>query len=1124
MKRVAIFLIALATAVGASAQGRTDYFNVESPQVHPIEIATVAGHPFLVMVNTPDSSIEIWDTDESIPIANRFRLRVRVGLEPVSVRFHPGRSELYTANFLGDSVSRIALYAPTGPGSVGALVLQTTPVGDEPMDLAFHDEDDQGQQRQTLFVTHMMLDGFSWLDALTLEPLSSNLELAAASVQKGDIDGDGVPDALAIKQPRAVAVRDDCVYILGTMGGNDSKTPASAPTIFDFGLFTWDLQTGVRNDIAGLASSNFNLAFADDGDLYVVGHDALNETLLNEPTVAAAFTGFVESRVYQVLDPCGTPTIKSRDVNEFRLQQPIGGLSGQATGGLAQRMDIQPAIGRYGRDESLSLLTDAVVYEPAGGPRKLFFTAMGTDRVGVLEPTAAGSALNWQRSHVDLSLAGGADIAKEGPRGITLGHNVPGTDGASRLYVLNRLGNSFAILNPDLEVELENQPLDHDPRPQYIRVGQRFLYDGMLSQFGFVSCASCHMDARTDGLAWDLGTPEMPGAMIPPILRDFLGGNPGQPTFFPDDKERMVTQSLQGLLNFETEQTTQHLMTNAPYHWRADREDFVAFNEAFAGLLLNPTGEISTPDMESFEEFINSVHYPPNPRQPATRLLSGAIGLPNDEDSGSGAQRGLKVFHIVDSDGRSCNQCHALTEGSNNRMTENMGSGDPYNRTGAGGFDPQPIETAAMRGLFQKEARRVLDGDDDSFTREITGLEGLLHAGWRGSSDQNPMATINSFNETFFLDNFCGPPPLVPCQKLFDLNQFVIEMDWGPGPIIGSSHTATNAVLVSGSQAEADANLAIGAMEAQAELANASVVAHFSDRVGGRRGFWYDVASGGYNEELATGFASDVISTRTDLYNLLVGNFDRLTFTAVPLGNERRVAQMLSPAVTLEPLPSTATPSSLALEGMRANTAYRAISDQTLFAADFTNTPNDYDEAHGGVFNHTLRLFQHGLIAAATNFGFGSDIRHDAPRRLRVSGSDFRAGATLILRIHDDDTDPPIAPVTGRPWNHPVQPDMLTVRLPIHPTTETTSEGAPIWETAVELEPFMYYRLMLGGPYAPGVEEATNDIGPPFLIQEPFPNGSTTAMDADNFNWIWVEVENPDGATGVAGWQRLILD
>jgi hypothetical protein len=54
----------LAAASLLMAQGRTDYMNVESPQVHPIEVVRVAGHDFIVACNTRNSTIEIFDTDE----------------------------------------------------------------------------------------------------------------------------------------------------------------------------------------------------------------------------------------------------------------------------------------------------------------------------------------------------------------------------------------------------------------------------------------------------------------------------------------------------------------------------------------------------------------------------------------------------------------------------------------------------------------------------------------------------------------------------------------------------------------------------------------------------------------------------------------------------------------------------------------------------------------------------------------------------------------------------------------------------------------------------------------------------------------------------------------------------
>ena len=56
--RAALLLIAalLASALPAAGQGRTPYMNVESPQVHSVELAEVGGHTFLLVCNTPDNS------------------------------------------------------------------------------------------------------------------------------------------------------------------------------------------------------------------------------------------------------------------------------------------------------------------------------------------------------------------------------------------------------------------------------------------------------------------------------------------------------------------------------------------------------------------------------------------------------------------------------------------------------------------------------------------------------------------------------------------------------------------------------------------------------------------------------------------------------------------------------------------------------------------------------------------------------------------------------------------------------------------------------------------------------------------------------------------------------------
>ena len=239
------------------------------------------------------------------------------------------------------------------------------------------------------------------------------------------------------------------------------------------------------------------------------------------------------------------------------------------------------------KSEALSMLMDVVVF-PTGGVPKVFFTAFGNDRVGVIEPNPAlASPLLWPRRKIDLGPFQppvGAPNPLAGPRGLALKSANPAqpNDPGARLYVLNHLDASVATLNPVTETEVAGGDLKLavDPRPAHLIAGQRFLYDSNLSGNGMVSCSTCHHDARTDRLDWDLGTPGTAGLQIPQALIDSVGI-----THWPDDKGPLITQSLQGLLNFEVAPPDLFWTTNAPYHWRGDRADFTKFLPAFNSLL-----------------------------------------------------------------------------------------------------------------------------------------------------------------------------------------------------------------------------------------------------------------------------------------------------------------------------------------------------------------------------------------------------------------------------------------------------------------------------------------------------------------------------------------------------------
>src|SRR5262249_2856352 len=118
--------------------------------------------------------------------------------------------------------------------------------------------------------------------------------------------------------------------------------------------------------------------------------------------------------------------------------------------------------------------------------------------------------------------------------------------------------------------------------------------------------------------------------------------------------------------------------------------------------------------------------------------------------------------------GRSCVQCHSLPEGSNNRITF-VDDADPVS-----GAAIQPLETAALRGLSQKEAELQLnatDPDDPLFLPRLrTGDFGTGHRGDRGR-------TRNRFVNGADLDGLSAGP----------LSAFLREFDHGVAPIVGFS-------------------------------------------------------------------------------------------------------------------------------------------------------------------------------------------------------------------------------------------------------------------------------------------------------------------------------------------------
>lgn len=170
--------------------------------------------------------------------------------------------------------------------------------------------------------------------------------------------------------------------------------------------------------------------------------------------------------------------------------------------------------------------------------------------------------------------------------------------------------------------------LGHDPSPY--KAGREIFFDGHNSEKGNASCASCHIEGRTDLMVWNLSD-------------DLL-----------DDKGPMTTQILTGIAK------------SAPYHWRGERPELVDFNGAFEGLLGGEQLDTSPgAEFDQFRAYLDSLHSPANPLQDERRLLNASFGDVQANGRKGDAVRGQDLFFEFSNPGQpTCVACHQLPVGS----------------------------------------------------------------------------------------------------------------------------------------------------------------------------------------------------------------------------------------------------------------------------------------------------------------------------------------------------------------------------------------------------------------------------------------------------------------------------
>ncbi|HET6408157.1 MAG TPA: beta-propeller fold lactonase family protein [Chthoniobacteraceae bacterium] len=596
-------LFAFASAV-ADAQ---TFLHFEARQVHPIALTPDGTR--LLALNSTDGRLSVFDVSNPTNPTPVLIAEIPVGIEPVSVRARTN-DEVWVVNEVSDSVSIVSLSR--------AVVTNTLRVSDEPADVVF--------ANGKAYVTCARSNAIKVFDS------GSQAELATI--------------ALTGLYPRALAASADGtkVYAAFLLSGNrttaltaaqapaqPAPTNAALPAAPDTGLIVPASDprvpfTVLDNDVAEINTSNntvtryfagagtnlFDIAVQPGtGDLWIPNTEALNVTRF-EPVLRGHF---VDNRVTKIL-------VSAASAWPYDLNAGI-------SYAILPNPDAQ--------EIALAQPTSAV-FAPDGAD--LWVTAFGSDRIAKI----GTDGVVKERVDVRTPPVGGGDNGSRkmrGPRGLVW--NAAGT----WIYVLNKLSNTVSVVDPaELEVISEVSVGGYDPMPAAIKEGRGFLFDARLSGNGTMSCASCHIDADLDGIAWDLGDPG--GSMI-----TVMGTNAAAHQTTPIARE---IHPMKGPL---TTQTLRGMQAGAPFHWRGDRPTLQSFNPTFDKLMAG--SQIATADINAMSNYLLTLRHHPNPNRNLNNSLPTSF-------SGGNPIAGKTLFddHIKSH----CITCHAGAQGSNNNLDD----------------------------------------------------------------------------------------------------------------------------------------------------------------------------------------------------------------------------------------------------------------------------------------------------------------------------------------------------------------------------------------------------------------------------------------------------------------------
>jgi DNA-binding beta-propeller fold protein YncE len=895
---VGLVVAALLSSLVPAHRGAA-FVTFETGPVRPLAISP-DGRTLLAL-NTPDARLEVFTINGG---GTSHVASVAVGLEPVAVAARTN-AEVWVVNHLSDSVSIVDI------GSTPPRIVRTLLVGDEPRDIVFAGPADADGHLSRAFITTARR-GQNLPESVPLNLTTPGTPRALVYVFNATTLGNtlgGSPETvieLFGDTPRALAASPDghTVYAAVFQSGNQTTTvtegavcdggATAGPCNVDGvqvpgGLSSGQVPGGLpapnantegtpgpevglivkRNQSSGVWEDELGRNWTNAVRFNLPDRDVFRiDALANPPRESAAFAHVGTVLFNMVVNPSnGKLYVSNTEArNEVRFEGP-GKLGTTVRGDLHEaritvidgatvsprhlnkHIDALPRGYRTTpmpaavKEASLATPLDMVVASDG----TLYVAAFGSSKVGVFNTTELENDTFVPNAAHHIELSGG------GPSGVAL------DEAHHRLYALTRFDNAVKVIDTTTRREI-GQHLLHNPEPPQVIEGRRFLYDARFtSSNGEASCASCHVFADFDSLAWDLGNPD---DVVKP------NSNPLGPTGFYVPfhplKGPMTTQTLRGLAN------------QGPMHWRGDRTGstfigdplaydtelaFEAFNVAFDSLLGRDEGKISDADMKSFTDFALQIMPPPNPIRSLDNQLTAA--------QASGRTLFRDRAAIVDK-AASCRGCHTL----------NASLGQ-FGTLGQSTFDdePQEFKVPQLKNAYQKVGMfgtpntlfaDILPADAQHQGDQIRGF-GFIHDG--------SIATVFDFLRArfFTLDD----------DQRHNLEQFVLAFDTTFAPIVGQQIT-----LTSGNAAVAGPRIDLMIARAKTDFVllgqpggkECALVAR-GVVSGQARGYLLNAASGTFQSDRAT----EPALTDGQLRALANADGQQVTYTCVPPGEGARL-------------------------------------------------------------------------------------------------------------------------------------------------------------------------------------------------------------------------------------------